>query len=107
MTTTTIERIDGSAFYRIKQDRFWLEVHYKDLRPIGEAILDGLEAFAESAVTSTTEHMKTTVAIRPNGKVRLSQPRARAGLTEDERYLLIVPTDAVDLANEMLSVAAE
>ncbi|MES5378537.1 hypothetical protein ABVN64_03010 [Mycolicibacterium conceptionense] len=98
MTTTTLERGD-SPYYRIKQDRFWIEIHENDLRPIGEAILDGLDTWAERAIATSTEVFRTTVSITPRGKVRIS--KRRDGYRD--RYLMIEPRDAVDLAEELLN----
>lgn len=99
---TTVEAADW-PYFNISQGRFWISIHVNDLAEIGEAIVDGLEAWAESAVTSTTRVSDATVHISTRGAVRLSRPIPGGR----ERWLVIESVDAIDLANELLSVAAE
>lgn len=99
MTTTTLEEAHP-PFFNITQGRFFIQIHSNDRRPIGEAILDGLQVWSESAITSDTEIMRVTVRITPRGAVRISKPH-RDGLRD--RWLIIEPRDAVDLANELLA----
>lgn len=98
MTTTTLEA-DNPPFFNIKQGQFWISIHANDRRPIGEAILDGLDTWAERAIATSTEVFRTTVSITPRGKVRIS--KRRDGYRD--RYLMIEPRDAVDLAEELLN----
>ncbi|QZH63811.1 hypothetical protein [Mycolicibacterium farcinogenes] len=100
MTATTLEPDTTPPFYRIRQERVWIQIHKNDRRALAEAILDGLSVWAETAITSSTEVMRTTVSITPRGKVRISKPFPGG---QRERWLIIEPTDAVDLAEELLA----